>query len=275
MNSVGWHVRGNSAALAAGVEGVGLVGPGLAGWRAAREVLCGRVQYTPTRTSVPSPEALPAVERRRTGTAVRVSLAAGLEAVAAAGRCARDVGAVFASSTGDGENVHAICEMLASSDRMISPTRFHNSVHNAPSGYWGIATGSQHAADSLAAFDASFGAGIVQAMMRLAADPEEPVLLIAYDAPYPEPLNATRPMPDAFAVALALASPQKATRGTTITLEFGGIESDVLDDSRLEHLRRLVPAARSLPLLRLLAREQAGRATLDYLEGVRLTVHRL
>ena len=275
MSSVGRAIaRGNSAALAARVEGVGLVGPGLAGWRQARDVLGGRVQYTPTRTSIPSPEALPAVERRRAGTPVRVSLAAGLEAVAAAGRCARDMAAVFASSTGDGENVHAICEMLASNDRLISPTRFHNSVHNAPSGYWGIATGSQHSADSLAAFDASFGAGMVEAMTRLAAEPEEPVLLIAYDAPYPEPLNATRPIPDAFAVAFALASPQKATRGALITLEFGGIESDVLDDPRLEHLRRVVPAARSLPLLCLLAREQAGRATLDYLEGVRLTVRR-
>jgi len=235
-------------------------------------VLSGRAQYTSTGTDIPSPEALPAVERRRAGTAVRISLAAGLEAAAAAGRCARDMGAVFASSTGDGENVHAICEMLASNDRMISPTRFHNSVHNAPSGYWGIATGSQHSADSLAAFDASFGAGIVEAISRLVAHPDEPVLLIAYDAPYPEPLNATRPIPDAFAVALALASPQKATRGATITLESGGIESDVLDDPRLENLRRVIPAARSLPLLRLLAREQAGRATLDYLEGLPLTV---
>lgn len=274
MSSVGPHARGNSATLAALVEGVGLVGPGLAGWPQAREVFGGRAQYTPTRTSIPSPEALPAVERRRAGTPVRVSLAAGLEAVAAAGRRARDMAAVFASSTGDGENVHAICEMLASNDRLISPTRFHNSVHNAPSGYWGIATGSQHSADSLAAFDASFGAGLVQAMARIAADPAEPVLLIAYDAPYPEPLNATRPMPDSFAVALALASPQKATRGATITLEFGGIESDVLDDPRLEHLRRVIPAARSLPLLCLLARPQAGRATLDYLEGFPLTVRR-
>jgi hypothetical protein len=182
------------------------------------------------------------------------------------------MGAVFASSTGDGENVHAICEMLASNDRLISPTRFHNSVHNAPSGYWGIATGSQRAADSLAAFDASFGAGVVEALSRLAAHPDEAVLVIAYDAPYPEPLNATRPIPDAFAVALALASINDATCGPTITLQTGGTEADVLADPQLEALRRAIPAARSLPLLRLLAREQRGEATLDYLEGLTLTL---
>ena len=182
--------------------------------------------------------------------------------------------AVFASSTGDGENVHAICEMLASNDRLISPTRFHNSVHNAPSGYWGIATGSQRSADSIAAFDASFGAGVVEAMSRLASDPAEPVLLIAYDAPYPAPLHALRPISDAFAVALALAAPGDTTRGATITLELGGERSDVLDDPSLEHLRRSIPAARSLPLLRLLSQDRPGRATLDYLGDLTLTLHR-
>ncbi|HKP65616.1 MAG TPA: beta-ketoacyl synthase chain length factor [Casimicrobiaceae bacterium] len=259
--------------LAARVEGVGLVGPGLASWQQARDVLGGRAPYAPARTNIPTPEALPAVERRRAGKGVRISLAAGLEASAAAGRDPREVGAVFASSTGDGENVHAICEMLASNDRLISPTRFHNSVHNAPSGYWGIATGSQRAADSLAAFDASFGAGIVEALSRLAAHPAEAVLLIAYDAPYPEPLNATRPIPDAFAVALALASVDETTRGPTITLQTGRTEADVLADPQLEELRRAIPAARSLPLLRLLANADKGVATLDYLEGLTLTLY--
>lgn len=259
--------------LSARVEGVGLLGPGFLGWAKAREVLSGSSEYRSAPTSIPSPDALPAVERRRAGKCVRISLAAGLEAAAAAGRSARDMGVVFASSTGDGENVHAICEMLASSDRLISPTRFHNSVHNAPSGYWGIATGSQHSADSLAAFDASFGAGFVEAMSRLADNPAEPVLLIAYDAPYPEPLHAMRPISDAFAVALALAAPQRATRGVTITLELGQQQSDVLDHPLLEDLRRSIPAARSLPLLRLLALEKPGRVTLDYLEDLAVTLH--
>ena len=262
----------NGPASRARVEGIGLVGPGLDGWTEARAILSGRVRYASGRTRIPLPEALPAVERRRAGTAVRISLAAGLEAAAAAGRSARDMGAVFTSSTGDGENVHAICEMLASDDRMISPTRFHNSVHNAPAGYWGIATGSQRAADSLAAFDASFGAGLVEALSRIGANPDEPVLLIAYDAPYPEPLNATRRIPDAFAVGLALVAQTTATRGMTISIAVDRRAPDVLDDPQLEGLRRAIPAARSLSLLHLLASERAGRATIDYLDDLSLTV---
>lgn len=258
--------------LSAQVEGVGIVGPGLAGWAHARDVLAGRSPYGSTPTNIPVAAALPPTERRRASKNVRISVATGLEAAAGAGRAAAEMGAVFTSSTGDGENLHAICEMLASDDRLISPTRFHNSVHNAPSGYWAIATGSRHSADSLCAFDASFSAGLVEAMSRLAAHPAEPLLLVAYDTPYPDPLHRVRPIPDAFAVALALASPEVSVRGASIALELGGQQPDVLDDPLLESLRLSIPAARSLPLLRQLARDEPGHVTLDYFENLSLTL---
>jgi hypothetical protein len=259
------------ARLAARVEGIGLVGPGLTGRRQAWDVLQGRVPYAYAPTTIPAADALPAVERRRASRPVRIALAAGLEAAAEAGRAASDFAAVFASSGGDGDNVHVICEMLASDDREISPTRFHNSVHNAPSGYWGIATGSQRAADSLAASDASFCAGFVEALSRLAADPDEPVLLIAYDVPYPEPLNAKRPSPDAFGVAFALFSPTSGGNGIAVTLESRQAPPDVLDDPGLERVRRGNRAARSLPLLVLLARGRAGCVNLEHVDGTALT----
>lgn len=257
--------------LAALVEGVGLVGPGLAGWEASRDVLAGRLAYTPALAVIPAPEALPATERRRAGKCVRLALAAGLEAARNAGRDPRDVAAIFTSSTGDGDNLHAICEQLASEDRLISPTRFHNSVHNAPQGYWGIATGSMHAADSIAAYDASFGAGLLEAAARLAAQPSQPVLLIAYDAPYPEPLHAVRPIPDGFGIALALSSPGHG-RGPRLTIEPCREPARRLDDAALEALRRAIPAARALPLLSLLACADAGEAVIDYLDGSALKV---
>jgi hypothetical protein len=258
--------------LAARIEGVGLVGPGLAGWKDARYTLAGHKPYAPSPTTIPMPDALPAVERRRAGKVVRLALAVGLEAAADAGRPARDLAAVFTSSTGDGDNLHSICEALASDDRLISPTRFHNSVHNAPSGYWGIATGAMQAADSIAAYDGSFGAGLIEAVGRLAAQPSQAVLLISYDAPYPEPLHATRPIPDSFAVAFALSSPAQPGRGSVITLDLSRDPPAVLADPSLEAIRGAVPAARSLPLLRMLARGETGRTTLDYLDGLSIAV---
>jgi len=255
--------------LAARVLGVGLVGPGLAGWREAREVLAGRAAYSFAPTVIPSPEALPATERRRAGKCVRLALAAGLAAAAEAALPARELAAVFASSTGDGENQHAICEVLASDDRAISPTRFHNSVHNAPAGYWGIATGAMMPIDSVAAFDATFGAGLLEAMGRLAADPARAVVLVAYDAPYPEPLYSARPVLDAFAVGLVLAA---TGSGPAITVEIARHATTSMSDEALERVRCGIPSARCLPLLHLIAQGGQGRADLEYVDGLALTV---
>ena len=256
--------------LAARVEGVGLVGPGLTSWEAARPILAGSAPYTAQATVVPSPEVLPATERRRAGKCVRLALGAGLAAAASAGRPAKELAAIFCSSTGDGENLHAICEALASDDRLISPTRFHNSVHNAPAGYWGIATGSMAGADSLANYDGSFAAGLLEAAGRLAQRPGEAVLIVAYEAPYPEPLNALRPFAESFAVALVLTA--DAARGTPITVETTREPAQAMQSPALEPLRRGVPAARSLPLLERLARNSPGRVVIEYLDGLALAV---
>jgi hypothetical protein len=253
------------------IEGVGLVGPGLASWAAARDSLAGHAPYVSSPTVMPSAEGLPATERRRAGKGVRLSLAAGLQAAADAGREPRELAAIFTSSTGDGETLHAICEALASADRLISPTRFHNSVHNAPAGYWGIATGGMQPADSIAAFDASFGAGLLEAMARLAAAPC-PVLLVAYDAPYPEPLHGKRALRDSFAVALVMTRAESGTRGTHLSMEFSKGPATPMENASLEQLRTGIPAARSLPLLQVLARGAAGRVLLEYLDGQSLAV---
>lgn len=255
--------------LAARIEGVGLVGPGLASWAAGREALAGRAAYASAATVIPAPDALPATERRRAGKCVRIALATGLEAARGAGRAPSELTAVFASSSGDGENCHAICEVLASDERTISPTRFHNSVHNAPAGYWSIATGATGAADCIAAFDASFGAGLLEALARLAAEHVPGVLLVAYDAPYPEPLNGARPLPDAFGAAFALSSAREGT-GAQLEVEIVREAASTLDDPALEALRRAIPAARALPLLALLARGEPGTVSLDYIDGLAL-----
>jgi hypothetical protein len=253
------------------IHGVGLVGPGLPGWREARAMLSGDAPYAPAATAIPAPEALPATERRRAGKTVRLALAAGLAACADAGREARELAAVFASSTGDGDNQHAICETLASADREISPTRFHNSVHNAPAGYWGIATGAMTPSDSLAAFDASFAAGLVEALGRLASDPAREVLVVSYDAPYPEPLQATRPIADAFAVGLVCGACAPG-EGRALVASFTQEPPTTLADTALESVRRGIPAARALPLLQLLASGRPGRVVLEYLDGLALAV---
>src|SRR6185503_2989404 len=103
------------------LEGVGLVGPGLSGWEPTRALLAGNVRYQPGPTAVAASELLPATERRRAGMPVKLALAAGHEALAAAARDAAKTATVFSSSSGDCDNVHHMLEALSTPERQISP----------------------------------------------------------------------------------------------------------------------------------------------------------
>lgn len=265
----------NISTLTVFVEGIGLLGPGLSSWEDGRDKLMGQSPYVTAPTVLQPPLSLPAAERRRAGAVIKVSLAVGHEAVNAAGLRAADLPSVFTSSGGDGVNCHDICSTLASSDRLISPTRFHNSVHNAASGYWSISTGATPTSSVLCAHDGSFSAGLLEAITQAAVD-NTPVLLVAYDTHYPEPLNSERPVSDTLGVALVL-SPQRSERSLArITLSGADCMTraplHVLTEPGLEFLRQTIPAARALPLLQRIAGQQTSTVVLDYLGAMRLAV---
>lgn len=235
--------------LEAWVEGVGVIGPGLTGWEQARAVLSGEAPYEAAPTALPAPELLPPAERRRASRIVKATLAN-----------------VFAASGGDGHNCHQICELLATGDRQISPTRFHNSVHNAASGYWSIATGATPPAQVLGAYDASFGAGLLEAMTQVAAG-GEPVLLVAGDSEYPEPLHAKRPIQDTGALALVLSPVRTPASLAALRLPRRGAlaegASTALPAQLPEPLRQLaqtMPPMRGLVLFEALALVQRAQA---------------
>lgn len=254
------------------LQGVGLVGPGLPGWAAAQPVLAGRQAYEPAATAVPAPMRLPPAERRRAGTAIKIAIAVADAACSACGIDPAELATVFTSSSGDGGNCHALCEMLASGDRLVSPTRFTNSVHNAAAGYWHIAVGSRAPSTSLCAFDGSWGAGLIEAATLVAAS-GRPLLLVASDAPYPEPLQGARPLPDCCGVALVLTPEARpgCLAKLALTLEAPRPASRCAD-AGLEALRRAIPAAQALPLLMTLARGEAGEVHFDARQALSLAV---
>jgi Beta-ketoacyl synthase, N-terminal domain len=230
------------------IEAIGIYGPGLDGWLASQAALREETQFALSPTKIPPSEALPAAERRRVGAGVKLALACSADALEASTYQAKDLLSVFTSSGGDGDNCHIICEALASNDRLISPTRFTNSVHNAPSGYWGIALQARPASTSLCAFDGSFSAGFLEACTQAVAA-DAPVLLIAYDTPYPEPLRSVRPILHSMGVTL-LISPRRTSETTAkVQVSLGQSKTSEIQNVDLEALRKNVPAARSLPLL--------------------------
>jgi len=255
------------------VEGVGLLGPGLANWREGREIMVGRKPYLSSPTAVPPPELLPAAERRRAGMPVKLALAVGREAFLDAGCDPAITSVVFSSSSSDGDILHRICEALSMPAREISPTNFMNSVHNVAAGYWSIATQSREPSTSLCVHDASFTAALLEAAVQVVIE-RKPVGVIAHDQPYPQPLHDLRPINDKFAVAMILAP--SASRRSLATVEIvlgsnGGGETR-MHEVELEKVRCNNPAARSLPFLSALARGVRDDLVLPYLDGCHLTV---
>jgi hypothetical protein len=253
------------------LDGIGVFGPGLAGWAQTCEVLAGRQPYVAAPTTLPPVEKLPPAERRRVGMPVKLSMAIGLEAARHANADLTNLATVFSSTEADCDNSHAILEALASSDRALSPTRFHNSVHNAASGYWGIATGSMQPSTSLSAFDATFAAGLLEATTQ-ANSSGQPCLLLAYDTTYPEPLHSLRPIPAAMGVALVLNPRQTPAALAQLKISFSDAPATQLPQDDLEQLRQSIPVARSLPVLALLAQGRHGSVVVDYLDSLRLGI---
>ena len=235
------------------IQGIGLLGPGLASWASARDVLRGVQAHTSAPTVLPPPARLPPAERRRAGAAVKLALAIADEAVSQA---------------------QLDPATLATPAPMVSPTRFTNSVHNAPAGCWHIAVASRASSTSLCAFDGSFSAGLIEAATSVQLT-GLPVLLVASDSPYPAPLHALRPLPDHFGAALVLAPEPNAVTiaELTITFESSAADRNRCDDPTLDALRRTIPAACVLPLLAALARPRAmQRIVLDYLPHLALRI---
>ena len=254
------------------IDAVGVMGTGLPDWHTARAVLRGDRPHDPA--GIPQPDAgmLPANERRRAAASVRWALSAAQEAMRASNCHAGEVATVFAASSSDGETLHHLCDVLAGPQREVSPTRFHNSVHNAVAGYWSIAARSQRPSTSLCGYDASFAAGLLEAASQVASE-QLAVLLVAYDLPYPPPLYAVRPVREPFAVALMLTPQARPATLASCRVRLGAESSARAPfPATLPAGLASNPAAHALLLLEWIARERHEPVRLPYLNGCQLIV---
>jgi hypothetical protein len=235
-------------------------------------MLAGRAPYESRPSPLPSPAALPAAERRRSGPVVRLAMAVAEEASAGSGLPPGALRSVFASSNGDGPVVGAILDSLVNrdaGDRPVSPTLFHNSVHNAAAGYWSIAHGSAQAATCIGLHDDTLAAALLMTLAEVVAD-QVPVLLCGYDHPLPPPLDAKRPTLAGFGLGLVLAPAGIGTAMARLSVRFDAQQPCVPPLPRVGGLRALAAGnamARGLRLLEALARGEADEHVLPYLDG--------
>ena len=185
------------------VDGIAFWAPTLPGWQAARAAFRGEAAPLATPVKRPAPDILAPAERRRAPDTVALALEVAAAAVRDSGLDAAALPSVFTSAHGDLAVNDYMCSTLASEPTLISPTKFHNSVHNAAAGYWTMATGCHEASTALTAFDASFGAGLLEAASQCQAD-ARPVLLVAVDVEAPGALASVTESTGLLACALVL-----------------------------------------------------------------------
>lgn len=255
------------------IDGVGIFAPGLIGWPQAADVLAGARAYAPGELPKLAPALLPADVRRRTTEHIRLAVEVGAQAVQHAAVDAGTLWSVFASSESDGAITHNICEEVAKDKPEVSPTRFHNSVNNAPAGYWCMAVQSRAPSTSMAAYDASAAVGLLEAAAQVDSE-NESVLLVVHDTPLPEPLNGVRPMTAIFGAALVLCrrpGPRSLAR-IELGIETRPQRLSRMADAGLDGLRTGNPAARLLPLLAALARRESVALLIPYVHSQALRI---
>lgn len=239
------------------IESIGIAAPGMAGWAQARAVLRHEQPYVAQELETYQPNLLPANERRRATPAVRLAFRVSEEAVAASSIPAADLAGVFATAEADTSVLNRICTALAEETRAVSPTDFHNSVHNAAAGYWSIAANAKLPSVTLAANDGTFIAGLIEAAGLVHGDGYK-ALLVVYDLRPPEPLFESRPIACSAGAAFVLAAERSERSLAQLQISANSDKETVMQDPALEALRVGNPACRTLPLLRLLALRQNG-----------------
>ena len=185
-----------------------------------------------------------------------------------------ELAAVFASTHGDLAISDYMCATLAATPALISPIKFHNSVHNAAAGYWSIGTASHAPYTAISAFTHTFGAGLLETTVQVACE-QQPVLFVAFDVEAKGALATMAPSRGLLGVALVLAPVAASRPGCRrLTLQ---VATDVSGDATPPHSAAAALVADNalapcMPLLEALASDAPATLQLTLGERTALSV---
>lgn len=152
---------------------------------------------------------VPAMIRRRCGQNARMVLETACRACADAEMPLSSVHIVLGSPNGENHALKALLEELVV-DAPLSPTAFTNSLHNVPSGYFGIVCQNRQISRTVSAFEDTFAWAWLDAQALLQRKPERHLLLTLTDEIPPQPFErmlAVPPFPFAVSLLLRVANP--------------------------------------------------------------------
>ena len=153
---------------------------------------------------LPSPDMLPANERRRASQVVRLTQACIQQVLESCPFPVESLRSVFATDEGTGEVCQQILQAVTST-RLVSPLTFSNSVQNAPSGYFSISWRNRQSSTVVSLGLESFASGLLCAVTE-AIVCKQPVLLVAYDPAMTAPMDELLSIHEATASAWIISS---------------------------------------------------------------------
>lgn len=185
------------------LAGVGIWSEAFSGWEQFCTVIAGEAVEVDTKLQS---ELISPRERRRAPQFVKMAVEVMDEACRMAQVERESVATVFASGMGDMQITDYMCRTLATMPRTLSPTKFHNSVHNAATGYWSIATDSNAPANAVSGYEHSASVALLEGAIQ-AVEENIPVLVAVQEAAAPMPFKSVYDSDHPLAIAMLLAPP--------------------------------------------------------------------
>ena len=248
------------------ILGIGCWGPGFQNWSQLQSILSETNLDTTSEESQsdiskgPKPEIIPANERRRAPLPVRLAVESSWQACQHANIAAESLASVFVSGIGDTQLTDYMCRALVGESKALSPTKFHNSVHNAAAGYWTISTGCRQAANSVAGFQEAVSLALMEALLQCQIE-GKPILITFYDAPSSTVLKELLKNETAFSASIIIgpADTSSDAQNYQATISNGAYQWPNFKSTQpLQECYNNNPAAKLLPLLHAFAHRDAN-----------------
>jgi hypothetical protein len=197
--------------------------------------------------------------RRRASALSRMACEALQQAVEGAGASPERTPSIWVTVHGEHETAVAILDMMRRGEGRVSPTRFHNSVHNTPSGYASIATGNRQPSTTLTGGSEVLASALLEAICQLEAGASDVALVLA-DEPLRPPFDARGALAP-LAVAFGLSSRAAGARAA-----LAGLRRDAVSPVKRREPFGALYVAAALPLLERAVLGRPGTVALE-LEG--------
>jgi hypothetical protein len=264
--------------LTCNISAVGCWGHGFTNWPELSDLLATKMESgsdTPIKKNEliflsPKLEIIPPNERRRAPLPVKLAVESSWQATQSADIDPKHLACVFVSGLGDTQLTDYMCKVLATELKQLSPTKFHNSVHNAAAGYWTISTGCMKAANSVAGFKNSVSLALLEAVIQCVHE-NTPILITFYDVPIAQIQQPLFPNANEHPLSVSLIIEPLQDNSISPTLELAVINETTvwptLNVGILQNDYEKNPTAKIFALLKMLAEAKTNTIRLPLSTG--------